>query len=501
MLTRRGVLGSLGAGALVAAQRGPSKKPNFLFILGDDHAGHVLGAAGNRLAETPNLDRLASQGTRFERHYCNSPVCTPSRQSMLTGQLPHASGVTVLSTQLSEDKPTVSRQLKTAGYQTAVVGKMHFNRPSRPGLHGFDFLMTEQDVQKAWAARKASRTVPDGIRTKPAWRPFKDPARIWLNAEKLPFGRYYEDMRGTFIARQACQYLEENQGRQFALWVSLQEPHSPFDFPVDDRDRFAPSRFPVPRVGSNDGWQIPLIFRDLSDAEKQGIIAAYYTSVAFLDRNVGVVLDRLRALGLEENTYVVYVGDNGYMLGEHGRFEKHCGYEPAIHVPLIMRLPGRIRQGVAQDLTECVDIAPTVFDMLGVDPLPVLHGQSLRPYLEGKRPSRPRDHIFSEYLENEEAFVRDDRWKLIVSSGRRRRTDGYETDKPRPGRYVILFDRQNDPGEFENVASKHPEIVARMEERMLTRFRQTHPDSGGEPQRLSREEAIEWYLRPRDAKL
>jgi choline-sulfatase len=138
--------------------------------------------------------------------------------------------------------------------------------------------------------------------------------------------------------------------------------------------------------------------------------------------------------------------------------------------------------------------------MLGVDPPPVLHGQSLRPYLEGKRPSSPRDHVFSEYLENEEAFVRDDRWKLIVSSGRRRRTDGYETDKPTPGRYVILFDRQSDPGEFENVASRHPEIVARMEDRMLARFRQTHPEASREPQRLSREEAIEWYLRPRDGK-
>jgi arylsulfatase A-like enzyme len=484
-----------GAAALGAQAR---RQPNFLFILADDHAGYVLGCDGNRDARTPNLDRLATEGVRFAAHHCNSPVCTPSRQSFLTGQMPHAAGVTVLSTPLAPDKPTLARQFKKAGYQTAVFGKMHFNRPAQPGLHGFDEVMTEDEITKSWTSEVTARSVSGA--TKPAqWKPFRDPARIWLNADKLPFARFDEDTRGTYIARKAIQYLEENRGRPFALWTSFQEPHSPFDFPVDDRDLFDAAKFKAPRVGPEDAWQIPKVFRDLNEADKRGIAAAYYTSVAFLDRNVGRVLDALRRLRLEEDTFVVYMADHGYNLGQHGRFEKHCGYEPALRVPLIMRWPGRLRTGVVQDLTEHIDVPATIVDLMGLDPLPVMHGQSLRPYLEGKQPEHRRDHIFSEYLENEEAYIKTFEWKYILCSGKRARKDGYEIDNPTPGRYRRLYDLRNDPGEFTDVAQKHPELVARFEGLMLDRFRATHPDRESEPQRLSREEAIEFYLRPRDA--
>src|SRR5580704_15147092 len=120
----------------------PSRKPNLLFILADDHAGYVLGADGNQRARTPHLDRLASEGVRFARNFCNAPVCTPSRQSMLTGQMPHSAGVTVVDSPLSTEKPTVAKQLKSVGYHTGAIGKMHWNRkpePPYPGIHGFDF--------------------------------------------------------------------------------------------------------------------------------------------------------------------------------------------------------------------------------------------------------------------------------------------------------------------------------------------------------------------------
>ncbi len=499
MISRRTLLGSLAAGSTAWGQPRPGGQPNLLVIVSDDHTGHVLGAHGNALAETPHLDGLAAEGTRFTRHYCNSPVCTPSRQSFLTGLLPHAAGVTTLRTPLADGRPTLARQLRAAGYTTAALGKMHFNRPGQAGLHGFDYLLTEPEWQKAWNAEPASKTPPETVRTKPPWRPFKDPARIWLNAEKLPSARFYEEMKGTFLARQACRFLEENRQRPFALVVSFQEPHSPFDFPVDDQNVYDPARFPVPRVGPEDAGQIPLIFRDLSDADKQGIAAAYYTSVRFMDRNAGVVLDCLKKLNLGDNTLVVYTSDNGYMLGEHGRFEKHCGYDPALHVPLIVRWPGRVRAGTVTDMTEMTDLTATLLDMLGAEPLPQMHGQSLRPYLEGKRPASPRGHVFSEYLENEEAYIRTEQYKFVFCSGKRERTDGYRTDHPTPGRYVRLFDLKRDPGEFTNIAARQPTAVRNLAGLMLKRFRQTHPEAAQEPARLSREEAIEWYLRPRDA--
>jgi len=500
-VTRRSMLGSLAATSVARAQsKAPSRpRPNFLFILADDHAGYVLGCDGNPLATTPNMDRLAAEGTRFSAHHCNSPVCTPSRQSFFTGQLPHAAGVTLLGTPLAADKPTLAKQFKKAGYQTAVFGKMHFNRPAESGLHGFDVMITEGEITKAWNAEVRPRPIPEHVRTKPAtWRPFQDPARIWLNGDKLPYARYDAEMRGTYIGRRVIQYLEENRDKQFALWASFQEPHSPFDFPVEDRALFNEKQFQLPRVGPEDAWQIPLIFRDLTDNDKRGIIAAYYTSVAFLDRNVGRVLEALRRLNLEDNTYVIYMADHGYDLGQHGRFEKHCGFDPALRIPLIMRFPGRIRSGVVADLTEHVDVAATICDMMGLDPLSVMHGHTLRPYLEGRRMDNRRDHIFSEYLENEEAFIRTSEWKYVLCSGRRERTDGYKTDNPTPGRYRRLYDLKNDPGEFTNVAAKHPEMVEKLENLMLERFRSTHPDREREPQRLRRAEAIEFYLAPRD---
>jgi choline-sulfatase len=456
-VTRRELLAGGAAQGLVAGRR-----PNLLFILADDHAGYVLGCDGNRLARTPNLDRLASEGTRFAGHYCNSPVCTPSRQSFFTGQLPHMAGVTRLPTPLAEDKPTLARQLKKAGYATAVFGKMHFNVPAKPGLHGFDLACTENELTRAWNQNVNARPVPKDVATKPAWHPFQDPARIWLNADKLPYPRFERDMRSVYQLQLAEQFLREHRDQPFALWLSFMEPHSPYDFPVEDRSRFDPARFDVPRVGSEDGTQIPLIFRDLTDREKRGIIASYYTSVEYLDRNVGRALDALRRLGLERDTLVVYMADHGYSLGQHGRFEKHCGYDPALRVPLLMRLPGKVRQGVVKELTEHVDVPATIVDLMGIEPLPVQHGQSLRPYLEGRSMDAPRSWIFSEYLENEEAYVRTERWKFVFCSGKRKRTDGYETDNPTPGQYVRLFDLEKDPGEFTDVSMGNSETVQKL---------------------------------------
>lgn len=495
MFTRRSLL-TAAASAGVARPQG--RKTNLLFLIADDHAGYVMGCDGNRLASTPHLDRLASEGIRFAMHHCNSPVCTPSRQCLLTGQMPSMAGVTRLPTPLDPSKPTIARQLQAAGYRTGVIGKMHFNRAAEPGLHGFDYMITERELQLDWMRAVKPRPIPSEIRTKPQWRPFKDPARIWLNADTLPFPRHEAEMKAAHQVRLAGQFLEQNKDRPFALWVSFLEPHSPFDFPVEDRGRIAASRFTPPRVGPEDGWQIPKIFRNLSTADKQGIIAAYYTSVAYLDRNIGLVLDKLRQLRIEDDTLIVYTADHGYDLGHHGRFEKHCGYDPALRVPLILRLPGRIRQGAVDGFTEHVDLAPTILDLLGAAPLPVQHGQSLRPYLEGGRMSSPRDHICSQYLENEEGFVRTAEWKYIYCSGQRARGDGYDIDNPTPGRYRRLYDLRKDPGEFTDVAAKHPAAVRQMEDLLLTRYRTTHPDAAREPATGGREQAIEFYLRPRD---
>jgi arylsulfatase A-like enzyme len=495
LIGRREFLSAAAAAAPPA--RAQSRRPNFLFLIADDHAGYVLGAAGNPKAVTPHLDRLASEGTRFASHFCNSPVCTPSRQSLLSGLLPHAAGVTRLPTPLSEEKTTLADRFREAGYRTAVFGKMHFNRPGKPGLHGFETCMTEREIHEGWLRDVKPREIPTDIAVKPPWRPFKDPARVWLNAEKRPYPRFDGEMRSDYCVRQALDWLGANQSKPFAVWVSLQEPHSPFDFPIEYRDRLSASNFPAPAVGPEDAWQIPLIFRDLSNEEKSGIIAAYYTSTMFLDHNLGRVLNRLRELRLDENTMVVYLADHGYSLGQHGRFEKHCGYDPAMHVPLIIRWPGKVRAGVVDNLTEHCDVPATITDMMDLKPLPNAQGLSLKPYLTGRDPE-VRSTIFCEYLENEEVFARTKRWKYIYCSGKRRRGDGYETDNPAPGRYHRLYDLVSDPNEWRDVAARHPDVVAQLQTAILDRYRRTHPDAEKEPSRASKEDLLDFYVRPRD---
>ncbi len=493
-ITRRSVAGALAAGGLAArtvtGQVRTTRPPNFLFLLADDHAGYALGAHGDPHAQTPHLDQLAREGTRFANHYCNSPVCTPSRQSLLTGQLPHATGVTRLTTRLSESKTTLARLFQRAGYHTAVFGKMHFNQPGRPGLHGFDVCQTEREINQGWLRDVKPRPVPEGVAVKPPWKPFQDPARIWLNADKRPYGRLAGEMRSDYCVAQALQYLEDKRQQSFALWISLQEPHSPFDFPIEDRGLVNPDRVGVPRVGPEDAGQIPVIFRDLTDADKRGIRAAYYTSVHYLDRSLGRVLRRLDELGLAETTCVVYLADHGYCLGHHGRFEKHCGYDPAMHVPLIFRWPGKVAENrTITRLTEHVDVPATITEMFNLQPLPAAEGRHL---FHGEA----RKSVFCQYTENEEVFLRTERWKYIYCSGQRERGDGYKTDRPTPGPYERLYDLRQDPGEFTNVAAQNPRVAASLRSEILTRYRASHPEADREPSGTSA--ALDFYVRPRD---
>jgi choline-sulfatase len=357
---------------------------------------------------------------------------------------------------------------------------MHFNSNLK---HGFDSHVDLSEYQK-WLEVKGKQPVPSGIDTQPPWKPFRDPARIWLNSAVLPMAAVDADMSGTFFASRAAEFLAERGGARpgqaaarapFFLMVSFYEPHSPFHFPVEYRGRHQPGEFVVPEVGPEDDAQVPAIFRDLTGQEKQGIAAAYYTSTEFLDKNVGLVLEALKKSALQDQTLVVYTGDHGYMLGQHGRFEKHCCYEPAIRAPLMMRFAGKIKpQSSSTALVEFIDIAPTVLDYCGLKPPAAIQGRSLVPLLSGGT-SRHRNEVFVEYSENEEAAVRTESWKLVYSTGQRERQDGYATGRPSPGRTIRLFDLDNDPQEMMNVADRpeHAPRVTQLKRALADHLRRT----------------------------
>jgi choline-sulfatase len=455
----------------LAAER---SRPNVLWICADDLAAYTLGAYGDPQARTPNIDRL--EGVRFDRAYCNSPVCTASRQSFLTGRYPRTIGVTQLKSALPDSETTFAELLAQAGYCTAAIGKMHFNSRLK---HGFDLRLDLPDYQQALDAR-GRQPLPAGVRVQPPWRPFQDPANVWLNSHCLPVGLTDADMSGTWFAQQAADYLRGASDKPFLLMVSFYEPHSPFQFPVEYRGRRDPRSFAVPPVEPQDVWQVPAIFRDLTDEQKQGIRAAYYTSVEFVDKNVGLVLDALKASGHEDDTLVILTGDHGYMLGQHGRFEKHCSYEPAVRAPLIIRVPGsKTRRSDA--LVEFVDIVPTILELCRVSVPTTVQGRSLTGILDGRQ-QRHRDQVIVEYSENEEAMIRDERFKLVYITGHRRREDGYAAAEPLKGRVIQLFDEQNDLEEIDNLADRpeHAETVRRLLGLLAEHLRRT----AREPKRL-----------------
>jgi choline-sulfatase len=253
-------------------------------------------------------------------------------------------------------------------------------------------------------------------------------------------------------------------------------------------------------VGPEDDAQIPAIFRGLIDADKQGITASYYTAVEFLDKNVGLVLDALRQSGHDRDTLVIFIGDHGYLLGQHGRFEKHCCYEPAVRAPLLVSHPGRVKAGQStQSLVEFVDLAPTILELCRVPVPAVMQGKSLVPLLDGTA-KQHRDHVVVEYAQNEEAMIRTKRWKFIYGTGKRERKDGYTTGRPLPGRTIQLFDLDNDPDEMTNLARRpeHAKRVAEFTVQLAEHMKRTARQPELLPKGDDVHALLEFCLQPRD---
>ncbi len=477
---------------------------NILFLMADDHAAYVMGAYGNATIRTPNLDRLAAQGVRFERAYANCPFCTPSRQSLITGKLPHACGVTLLQTPLAEEQVTIADHLKGFGFKTGAVGKMHFNSDLK---HGFDYRIDGKEHDQ-YLAEHPARKPPEGVRFKPPWRPFQVPAREWLNADTLPGtgypqpgdpdnqGLYDDDFTGTFFARRAIDFLTENRGDRMCLWLSFYEPHSPYNFPIEFSKKYDASEMPLPETGPEDDRWVPAIFRDLTEDDKRGIIRSYYSSVEYMDTNIGRTLDALQELGLADSTLVIYVGDHGYLLGHHRRFEKHMMWEEAVRVPLVIRDP-RLGAKTVGAMVEMVDLVPTILDILEVPPIEGQQGKSLAPLLRGETDNH-KEYVFSEYFHDNKAMVRSEEWKYIFTSGKKDLTLGYETGLGPSGRDQRLYNMLEDPKEFNDLADdpQYATVIHDMQTKMLEVFMTTDPRAAQLPDGLSAAAKLEWFLEP-----
>ena len=464
---------------------------NVVWICADDFAPRVCQPYGGRSACTPVMNGLARAGTVFDNAFCTCPLSTPSNQSSWAGQYPRTVGVTLSPTPLPNDTLTIDKHLKAHGYEVAAIGKTHYYAPRE---QDFDYV-AERRAHLEWLAQKGTDPIPDGVEVLGPWRPFRSPAAEWLNAKALPFGATDRDMQSTFYARRAAAYLTGEARAPFFLHVGLCETHSPFRFPIEFRGRHRAEAFAAPAVPAHS--PVPEVFRDLTDQDKRGIQAAYTTAVEYLDRNVGVVLEGLEASGHADETLVIFTSDHGYLLGEHGRFEKHCCYEEAIRVALFMRAPGLVPAGRrAGAMVQLIDVAPTVYEALGLAVPSAVQGRSLMPVLRGETDEH-RDRIFVEYADNAEAAVRTSRFKLIYSSGGRQRRDGYATLGP-PQRRLQLFDLRADPTESTNIADapKHRNLVDKLLGALVDHLEATARGGASAPPSANMEERLHAAVLP-----
>lgn len=440
--TRRAALGALSASPFVLKSRAAAPAPNILFILSDDHSYPYLGAYGASWMSTPNLDQFAREGMLFERAFTAAPQCVPSRTALMTGRSPVAARMGRFSSPLPADVVTAPEVLRTRGYYTGVCGRyFHLDGVVNPAPEAA--AVYEKHNKRTWKNRMDSVDV-SGQSTTPQ--------------------RFAE-----FLAKAP-------QGRPWFFWIGFSDPHHVWD---SDAGKVDPARIKLPPHLPD----LPGVRSDL---------ARYCGEVERADRDFAAAMAVLRKSGQEQNTLVIFMGDNG-MAFPHG---KGSLYDPGLNVPLIARWPGRIKPGVTKTLISGEDIAATFMDAGGGAIPKEVTGRSFLPFLTGGNYT-PREHIFGARLFHGNGAitaetrastwdlsrcVRSSRYKLIynvtpqmeywpVDSGQ---DPGWQeilaahragTLKPeherayftRPRPVLELFDLDNDPGELHNLAGR-PEL-------------------------------------------
>jgi arylsulfatase A-like enzyme len=426
--------------------RPPAKSPNIVFIMSDDHAAHAVSAYGSRLIKTPNIDRLAKEGMKFENCFVTNSICTPSRAAILTGKYSHLNGVPVFN-HIDGSQPMLQKYLQQAGYHTGMVGKWHLGgndskRPDEGKPTGFDYwnilpgqgayfdpVMIEMGERKkltGYTTDIITDIAIDFMKNRPREKPFflmyhhKAPHRNWQPDEK--HRKQFENL----IVPEPATFNDDYKGKSDASRQATMH----IDQDLNDNDL---------KMKPPEG----LSGQELKKWKYQRYMRDYLACVQSVDDNVGRFLDWLDKNGLAENTIVIYTSDQGFFLGEHNFFDKRFMYEESLRMPFLMRWPGKIRAGsVSKGMILNVDFAPTLLDAAGVKTPADMQGLSFLPLLEGRAPRRWRAAMYYRYYHpghhNVAAHygVRTAHYKLIYFN----KLDQWE-----------LYDLRKDPREMRNV--------------------------------------------------
>jgi arylsulfatase A-like enzyme len=440
----------------------PDNRPNILFIMSDDHAAHAISAYGSVVNETPNIDRIAAEGARFDNVFCGNAICAPSRATILSGTHSHINGVRTLADRFDGSQVTFPKLLQQAGYQTAIFGKWHLGHGGEADPTGFD----------AWTIL-------------PGQGDYHDP-RFYVEGEERQFDGYATDLITDF----SLDWLDRRDpDRPFMLMTHHKAPHRPWEPDDKHAHLYDDVEIPYPETFDDDYATRPAaaaaemrIGRDmtytdlkaeppagLSESEHkrwayQRYMKDYLRCIASVDDNVGRMLDWLAANDLAENTIVIYTSDQGFFLGDHGWYDKRFMYEESLRMPVLMRYPREIPAGTVVDaMVSNIDFAPTFLDYAGLDVPDVMQGVSYRPVTAGETPEGWQDSIYYRYWMHlgdhgvaAHYGVRTKRHKLIHYYGRALGTAGSIDRDTDP--CWELFDLDADPSELLNIYGS-PEVA------------------------------------------
>lgn len=424
---------------------------NVLLIQSDQHARSVSGAYGDDLAHTPTLDALADHGTTFDAAYCQSPICVPSRASMATGRYPHTTRNWDNATPyIGSEAESWGKRLNDQGHRVTTIGKLHYRSSDDPT--GFD-------------DQRLPMHVLDGVGDLyPLLRGAAPPhPASRLIVEGAGSGEYEYTRYDRAVADEAVNWLHnEAHGREkpWALHVSFAYPHFPLVVPEPYLSQFHPDDMRMPVGYVSEEWPshpaverlryLENLVKPFSVPEIRLALSAYYAMVAFLDEQIGRVLNALYDANLESETLVIYTSDHGDMIGQHGLWSKHTMYENSVGVPLILAGPGVPRRKRVSGPTMLVDIFPTIVESVGATLAQVdsdLPGVSLLHLAHGGEPWRMAfSEYHANYSESASYMLREGRYKLV-----------YHVGHP-----PQLFDVQYDTWEQVDLAPKEPESVDRL---------------------------------------
>jgi choline-sulfatase len=394
------------------------KKPHIVFVLSDQHNPLIMGNSGDPFIRTPNMDRLAKSGVSLASCYCPSPLCVPSRSSMLTGLLPLETGVFFNSQSLGSDQATFVHSLASAGYETVLCGRMHFKGSDQ--RHGYVERLIG-DFSSPIIGLEA-RSLGDLEGTTKQRR---------ITVERSGPGNSSVISYDKAVLEAALSYLDSyDSGKPLFLTVGLFGPHHPYVCPKDLYDYYYES-LPVPKpVDEFKRTVHPAVrrwyeLRDIMDLPVESVRrsrAAYYGLIELTDRYLGTLTDKVESTLGAENTLFVYGSDHGEMIGEKGLFWKTNFYEGAARVPLIFNWLGRISENrIIQQPTTLLDLGPTLIDLSGALALPGAQGKSLFRILTGEEEEDPNRIVISQLGDIKgdapSVMIRTGKWKLVSHHG------------------------------------------------------------------------------------